>query len=298
MKPTFIIVGAARSGTTSLYHYLGQHPNVGMSFIKETHFFDYLAAQSLGLQVRRTMLRPPRTLAEYELLFPQQAGLVALGEATPMYMFVPGVPAQIKAYLPDARLIFVLRNPIHRAYSAYLKNVRDGIEGRTFENAVEDELSNQSAVFESRNYYVRMGHYHSHLLSFFQYFEPAQVSIYFYDDLVNSPKTFMCNLFSSIGVDPGFVPDTSVKFNHAGIPAMKASFPVYRWKPLILRLRGRFPSSFNMALYQLQAKLQTKFLKSPSMSARMREFLRNHYDGEILNLQELTKRDLSSWLRI
>ena len=126
--PNFLILGAQKAGTTSLFDYLGQHPEVYPSPIKETHFFDHGG-------VRQTYAGPVRipgpkikSLEEYEGLFDGVRDEKAVGEATPTYLYLPGVAERIRHHVPEARLIAILRDPVERAYSGYQHAVRNGRE--------------------------------------------------------------------------------------------------------------------------------------------------------------------------
>jgi len=298
MMPTFIIIGAPRSGTTSIYHYLRQHPQIVMSFIKETHFFAYLASRSLPMEVHPDVPWWAKTSDEYQALFHPKENALAIGESTPKYIYVPGVPAQIKAYLPDVRLICILRNPVQRAYSEYLKNIREGIERRSFEEAIGDELQNKSDVVESKNYYVRAGFYFRNLSRFLECFDRSQLTIYFYDDLLKSRLGFMQSMFRDLGVDPGFVPDTSVRFNHGGVPPIRRNFKMNFRKLLFLRIRSLLPAPINMLFYKFQMAMQDVVLQVPELPPATGLLLREIYTEDVHNLEGLTHKDLSAWAEI
>jgi hypothetical protein len=126
MLPTFLIIGTMKGGTTSLYNYLRGHPQVFMSATKELHYF--VAEKNLS-----------RGTAWYERNFSDAEGAVAVGEASPDYTKFPtyqGVPERIAATVPGAKLIYVLRNPVHRIRSHYLHDVARGRERRSISQAV------------------------------------------------------------------------------------------------------------------------------------------------------------------
>ncbi|HXK24519.1 MAG TPA: sulfotransferase domain-containing protein [Myxococcota bacterium] len=133
LLPDFLILGAAKSGTTSLYRYLVQHPRIRRARRKEIRFFDrehargphwYRAHFPLALRGRWEMLRH---------------GEFATGEASPSYLFYPHAAARVHALVPHAKLIAILRNPIDRAWSQYRHKVRRGIEPLSFEDAIAEE---------------------------------------------------------------------------------------------------------------------------------------------------------------
>ena len=119
--PDFLIIGAQRSGTSTLYQHLARHPHVAPAFRKEVHFFDRNFDKGLDW---------------YRAQFPVRDEFVT-GEASPSYLFSPEVPARVEATLPEVKLIAILRNPIDRAYSAYQRWVRQGRETRSFAEAMD-----------------------------------------------------------------------------------------------------------------------------------------------------------------
>ena len=134
LLPDFIIIGAQRCGTTSLYAYLCSHPAVVPAAKKEIHFFD--GACKDNPQVYRSYF-PTRLYKSYRQLVRRQTTVT--GEASPYYLFHPLAPYNASRMLPRVKLIVLLRNPIERAYSHYWHEVRTGYESLSFEQAIECE---------------------------------------------------------------------------------------------------------------------------------------------------------------
>ncbi len=123
-----MIIGAAKAGTTSLYEYLGRHPDVVPASVKEPHYFD---------------VHPDRSVSWYQAYFPLRVrlgGRRITGEASPYYLFHPDCPARAHTLVPDAKLIVLLREPVARAFSHYRDYVRNGEERRPFDEVVAEEL--------------------------------------------------------------------------------------------------------------------------------------------------------------
>src|SRR5206468_5150499 len=133
MLPNFIVIGAAKAGTTALYWYLAEHPAVFMSRVKETNYFAFgLDGEGRLLYGDPEVHRfPVRSLSEYEHLFANAADAAAVGEASPIYLECPQAAARIRTLLPGARIICSLRHPVDRAYSNYLMALRH--QGRRFD---------------------------------------------------------------------------------------------------------------------------------------------------------------------
>ena len=125
--PNFIIIGSPKSGTTSLFNYLIQHPDIVGITRKEPHFFNISYSKNLNW---------------YKMYFPTKSQLISnkiTGEATPSYFIDPFVPKRIFSVLPDIKLILLLRNPIDRSFSHYKHSFKDGFENLSFENAIAAE---------------------------------------------------------------------------------------------------------------------------------------------------------------
>ncbi len=142
--PNFLIIGAAKAGTTALYSYLKQHPQIYMSPEKEPHFFAFEGEQpnfggTAGKQewLNRTVITDIET---YRKQFQKVSREIAIGEASALYLYIPKAVERINHYIPDVKLITILRNPIERAYSAFLFQIRDELEPITdFAQALEEE---------------------------------------------------------------------------------------------------------------------------------------------------------------
>lgn len=150
--PDFIIIGAQKCGTTSLYNYLIRHPAVVPAFNKEVHFFD------LNFQKGIAWYRAHFPTSVYRSYANRLLGQDRItGESSPYYIFHPLAPQRISRAIPHVRLIALLRNPVDRAYSHYQKAARNGLEPLSFEDAIEREekrLRRETGrMLEEENYY-------------------------------------------------------------------------------------------------------------------------------------------------
>ncbi|MFC1922354.1 sulfotransferase domain-containing protein [Chloroflexota bacterium] len=224
--PDFIIIGTQRGGTTSLYNYLIEHPNVIPPFIKETHFFDNHFDK--GANWYRAFF-PLSAYTSY-LQRAHQSEFVT-GEATPYYLFYPHAPKRIKATCPWVKLIIVLRNPIDRAYSHYHHEVRLGVENLTFEEALErerQELPSETEristdegyqSFSHQNYsYLSRGIYINQLEFWNNYFPKEQFLVLRSEDLFSNPRTTLERTTEFLGMKNL----ESIKFDvHNALPYQK-----------------------------------------------------------------------------
>ena len=295
--PNFLVIGAAKSGTTALYHFLRQHPQVYMSPEKEPRFFicegrppDYRGPYEDGLINKMTIWKRE----DYEALFAGARDQLARGEATPSYLWFPGAPERIQALLPRARLVAILRQPADRAFSHYMMHRRDGREPLSFEDALRAEPERLAAHWYWGRY-RQAGYYHRHLSRYYDRFAREQIRVYLYDDLVRDPAALLRDLFGFLGVDEGVTVNTGVRYNLSGIiasPLLRAIWagtnrPRAFIRPLVpRRLRQRVAGFFT-----------TRKMIRLAMREETRAELMADYREDILKLQDLIGRDLSNWLR-
>jgi hypothetical protein len=172
--PSFIIVGAAKAGTTAIYHYLRQHPQVYLTPLKETNYLA-LAGQKLEFcgpgdddYVNRLSVTDEDA---YRAQFADVRDEIAVGEASPLYLYAPHAAERIRNVVPDAKIIIILRNPIDRAYSAFLHLVRDNREcHRDFALALSKERERIEAGWEHIWHYIAMGRYLEQVQRYFDAF--------------------------------------------------------------------------------------------------------------------------------
>jgi hypothetical protein len=304
--PNFFIVGAQKAGTTSLYHYFNQHPQVYMSPIKEPFFFDH-KIDSNGKIVQQEFKghrQAPRfaNLKEYRALFRGAKGETAIGEATPLYIYAPGTPERIKRYVPEARSIALLRNPADRAYSAFLYAVRIGVEPLTdFTQALHEEEERIRNGWHYVFHYRSRGLYYAQLKRYFDVLGRERVGVWLYEDLRDNPVSVARSVFRFLGVDGAFTSNTSSKHNPAGVPESEAARAILRTTDTTVgALRKVFPPTSRIFPFVLKARqaVQSRVLvEPPPIDPEIRKWLIEDYREDILKLQDLIGRDLSVWLR-
>ncbi len=291
--PNFLIIGAMKSGTTALYYYLEQHPQIYMSPVKEPNFFCSVGQEGSDSG-------SVTGIEAYQSLFKDVSDEKAVGEASHCYLYEPQATARIQQHLPDAKFIAILRNPVDRAYSHFLHMVRNGTEPLTdFAHALrkEETGASQDRSFQDHDYIGR-GRYYEQLKRYFDAFDRQQIKIYLYEELSNAPIDTLRDNFRFLGVDDSFVPDVSLRRNVSGFPkyetldklltrpsSIKDALKVY----LPVRLRWRLSEAFDA--------LKTRNLvEPPALQPEVRGQLVGAYREDILQLQDLIQRDLSSWL--
>lgn len=294
--PNFVIFGAQKAGTTSIYNYLKQHPQIYMSPVKETNFFLMNWEEE---QFRETFednrRKKIRTLDDYTQLFADVSNEVAIGEVSPNYLLSHETSAlQILKYIPKAKLIAVLRNPVDRAYSDYLMNVREGRAKRS--------LSEQIKNASQKSHVILKGFYYKGLRTFYDHFDSRQIKIFLYDDLRENPINFMQKMYQFLEVDSSFVPDINKIFQKAQVPKSEAVNKLL-YRPNLLRssiatiLRLMLPLETRQKLRKRLIDLNMSNKAPQPLSPEDRQQLLNLYQSDILKLQDLIQRDLSKWLQ-
>src|SRR5215207_2894411 len=223
--PNFLIIGAMKAGTTALYRYLCQHPQIYMSPVKETNFF---AFEGETLDFRAPIdqeginRRSITDLQTYRGLFDGAVNEKARGEVSHWYMYRPKACERIRHHIPDVKLIAVLRNPVDRAYSDFMHFVRGGLEPITdFSRALEEEEIRIRDNWAMGHYGSRV-FYYAQLKRYFDTFDEEQIQVYLYDDLKADPINLLQDVFRFLGTDETFKPDISLKPNVSGVPKNKA----------------------------------------------------------------------------
>jgi hypothetical protein len=294
--PNFLIIGAAKSGTTSLHEYLGQHPQIYMSPLKETNFFSFdgerpnFGGPDADVFNRDCVYR----MEDYTRLFEGRTDEIAVGESSPRYLGAEGAASRIKRCIPDAKLIAILRNPADRAFSAFSMRKRDGWEPcATLDEAIADEPRRIEERWGS-GIYLRHGFYSKLLQPYFEHFGRDQIRGYLYDDLVTAPDLLFEDLFGFLGVDRRFRPTTTQKLNVSGViknPVMRMIWT--RTHPLQKTIRPLLPKAARQVVSRFFTDLEKVRLPFPP---EQRERLMAHYRDDIRQLEGLIGRDLSAWL--
>jgi hypothetical protein len=236
-------------------------------------------------------------LEAYQALFSGVVNERAIGEASPWYLLEEQVPERIQRYIPHAKLIAILRNPVEQAYSLFQQYIRDDREPQTdFLQAIRVTEQRTRENWHPFWRYKHLGRYYTQLRRYYECFDKEQIRVYLYDDLQADNLRLCQDIFRFLEVDDTFIPNTSVRHNVSGIPQSKVLYRL-RLRPIpFRRVIGRI-LSLRTKRY-LFAKWQHLTLqKLPPMPAEAMEELQQNYREEILQLQELIHRDLSHWLK-
>jgi hypothetical protein len=295
--PNFLIIGAPKAGTTAIYDCLSQHPQVFTSEFKEPGFFAYEGGRLSFAgphHVRRSERYDVRDIERYRQLFRNVGNRPRAGEASTIYMYAPHAAERIRHYVPNAKLIAVLRDPVDRAYSAYRHLVRDGRETLSFEEGLAAEPGRTAANWRPGYYYKQLGFYYAQLRRYFELFSREQIAVYTYDEFKAGPRALLKAMFAFLEVDPDFQPDMSVRLNVSGVPRSR----------LLHRILGRPNRAKDLAKRLLPARTARLYaallsrnieVSGPKMAPETERALREEYREDIVQLESLVGRDLSAW---
>ena len=295
IMPTFLIIGAGKSGTTSVYHYLRQHPDVYMPRIKEPLFFAFEGERVnfMGPGDAEINSRAVTTPDRYHGLFADGAGRKALGEASVAYLYYPKAAERVRRHVPEAKLVLLLRCPADRAYANFLHALRLGREPiANFADALEAEPERISARWSHFYHYRSKDWYYRQLSAWLQLFPREQILFNLYEYLEDDPLGMMRRIFGFIGVDPDYPINTDRKFNVSGQPVgIRFRNFLRRGTPLVKRV---FPDRLRASLSNM---ILTCSVTQGYMPADVRRALMDDYKPDIDRLANLIGRDLSGWYR-
>lgn len=293
--PDFLIIGAFKSGTTSLTHYLGQHPRIFLPWLQEPAFFSSPrydpepGGPAEPVKPPESVYGRPRTesRAQYTALFERAPEDALCGECSPQYMTFPDSVGRIAEMLPHVKLIALLREPASRAYSDYSSFVRDGLEKASFADVVA-----RTPSIRPPGHFVETGRYGKQLAPYFQVFPREQIKVITTEELRSDAERTMRDLFAWLGLDPDVQIDPSQQRNISGVPSSQALALAYqarrRLQPL---LKPWLPRALVDAA---DARMAGGLRRVPADQEVMAE-LRAFYADDVDLLARLTGKDLSTW---
>lgn len=230
--PDFFIIGAMRCSTTSLYRYLDKHPEIGLSRDKETDFFISKREFSRG----------------FDWYVRQFQGVAAsarvLGEASPNYSKCnefPGVAERISRHVPDARLIYIVRDPVERFVSQYLHQVNSG------QITVSPEKILESTVGQ---HYLDSSRYYQQVMEYLRFFPRDRILVLCFDDLRRHPQDLMRQVFTFLDVDPAVPVDGLGRVHNSGrdLQRLPSWYFAARRSPFLRGAKRALPAGLQQAL--------------------------------------------------
>jgi len=295
-KPDVFIVGGPKCGTTSLYTYLKQHPDIFMSEIKEPQYF---AADTLQHQ------RRIRTLPEYMDCFAAAQREERIGEASTAYLGSSSAARELKKFNPNARIIVMLRNPIDVMYSLHSERLFSNIEHiGDFERAINStETRTWRAGPFKKQPVIRMGyrevtHFSEQLQRYFEIFGRESVHVVIYDDLKMQCEVVYERVLNFLNVRRHYQPSIELNANKWARSQYLQAFLDHPPRWIQSSMRSLVPRKIRTSVVRFFYNANVVTEPRPLMEESLRKRLQKDYGQEVTQLSEILKRDLTSWCRV
>lgn len=289
-KIDFIIIGAQKSGTTTLYDWIKQNPAVFLPEMKEMPYF-----------VKEDCFERGETYLEMH--YSQAEKQLAWGAAHANNMFFPYVAQRIYDYSPQMKIIAVLRNPIDRAYSAYWYMKRQTWENApSFEKALQRESEEKNSSFDELSdlTYLSHGHYYNQLLDYYKYFGTNNILILLTEQIKNNPAETLNNVWKFLNLE-NYNVNFSEKSNEAAMPRIgwlhRLVFTHSSWYKTLLRflIPLKLRTALNQRIYPFLERINLRKIKYPPMEETTRLRLTKHFQPHNEKLSGLIGIDLRHW---
>lgn len=286
MLPDFFIIGAAKAGTTALHEYLDQHPEIGMSAVKEPNYFAPVDTAPPGQRYSNVI----SDRREYEALFVRDVAV--RGESSPAYSQWPrrpGVPERIRAEVPAARFIYLVRDPIERIAASYVQRATLAPQPPLAE-ALGD-------LSDPANPYVCPSRYMTQVERYLEVFPAERLLVIDQDELRSDRRAVMRRVFEFLGVDPGFwSPALEREHNRtAGKRAYSAAYGRLVHSLIARRLSGSLPPRARAAVRDVAGRALRRPLPEVELAPALRERLAEMLGPEVDGLRRFTGQRFEGW---
>jgi len=286
-KVDFFIVGAAKAGTTSLYHYLNEHSDIEMSSQKEPDFFSDTSLHTQMLYYGKNRID---TIEKYHALFQQEN--VLRGDASVSYLFYEDVPKKIIKYNPNAKIVIMLRNPIDRAFSHYLMDYRLGLVSEKFETIIQKKSKHKYANLFYQQY-IQVSEYTRQIKNYLNIFSKENICIIDYEDFKKNTSDVVNRVYIFLGVDNSFQPCLRNKYNTYSMPKNLIIRYIYSFVFLRKIIATILPKNLVAIIRQLLFRNKNK----PQLSSETKKILKQHFENDVQELSVLLNKNFKKWIR-
>ncbi|MFT5596509.1 MAG: hypothetical protein ACI956_001648 [Nonlabens sp.] len=309
--PNFFVIGVVKGGTTSLYHYLDQHPEIYLPPIKETNHFaakdiieeNFLDGYAQDVRINldayiKSGMKQQVHIAHvdspdhYNALFSKVKNEKAIGEISNSYMICPSSASEIHTFNPSAKILVVLRNPIRRAWSQYLMNLRESKSSAPdfIEELQKDHRANPKG-WGVNHQYLELGMYAKQLKSYIDLFGKDRVLPIFYEQYRDNPNDVLRRISEFLEVDPNYTFDFSSESNKASMPRSKVLNKLLVSSGLVKAVKDLTPKKLRSGF----AKILYSDRNMPSIMPAEVDWLRAYYAQEVKDLSELIEQDAGEY---
>lgn len=296
MKPNLFIVGAPKSGTSSMEYYLKQHPDIYFSPRKETHFFsrDYKAPLYITNQ------------NEYKILFETANNYKIIGESSVYYLYSKSAPDLIKKYNPNSKIIIMLRNPIEMTHSLHSQLIYSGVENISdFEKALnEEENRKKHHINMTKNkfsfnhmFYSDIANYLPNVKRYYSVFGEENVHTIIFDKLKSDVKKVYKEALDFLNITNNYVPNYKiVNPNQVTRSHLLRKIILYPGSKTSKTIKTIIPSSkLRILIKSFLSKINTENKSRLPIKDKFRCELETKFLSNLDNLSDLIKQDLSCW---
>lgn len=302
IKVNTFFIGAAKSGTTSIYKSFEDSNAFALPFEKEPNYFNTgssnVPGKGPGDSLATVVIREENAYHK-NILYPKDRPFSLAMDFSVAYLYDDKAPANIHKYNSTAKFVAILRNPVDRAWSHYMHLMRDCRETLSFEDALEEEISRIRGNFEFSWHYFKMGLYSEQLERFLDTFKRDQIKIVLFEDLLNNSNETFIDLLQFIGApNPEQMKLSNEKFNATGATRSKLlAYIINRPSKLRLVARNILPRKLGSSAMNWIRKNNLSKNKV-HMNLDTRQMLIQKYASEFSSLSKLIGRDLDHWKKL
>jgi len=293
--PSFYIVGAMKSGTSSLYSYLRRHPEVFLPAMKEPHYF---LSHLGGPNADGCMPTDENCIGDqprYRNLYRNASSVAAVGDASTSYLCDENAARNIHAVRPDAQIIVMLRDPVERAHSHYQMDLQTGKEERPLLQALKSDYSSRRKGWGITHLYVDAGLYAGQIERYVEVFGRERILVVLFEELKNDPRSTLLKVTRHLGVDP--LCFDSAEHSHAYNAYRRPKYPALQRLVVKSKVSRFIPQSLRRSLRYSRLLFD---IRKPSMDSESRRYLQDIFAPDIFRLEELLGRKLpelrKSWV--
>jgi hypothetical protein len=234
---------------------------------------------------------------QYAQLFANVRGKKAIGEASAFYLCFPKVAERIAQAVPEAKIIMILREPVARAYSAYMLLLRDGRETLGFAAGLNREEERKQHGFEPMWWYKELSLYYSQVKGYLEVFGADRVKVLLYDELFGNPGQALREVFAFLEVREDVAIDTSVRYNLSGVPKSRRLYTplnnfIFNPGPFAKHIKSLVPLHLRQAW---ASKIIGMLTRPVSMDPQIQAELKAYFAEDVDRLEDLLQRDLLCW---
>lgn len=294
------IVGAAKSGTTSLYNYLAQHPEVFFPNVKEPNYYSDAEAHNpsayfkpkKGKFYHNKIIKDPKI---YFSIYDEVKEEKIIADSSPSYLWDKQAAKRIQADFPGAKIIILLRNPVERAFSQFLMDLKDGNQTEeNFKQALLNDSKIQPKTWGVAHLYKEIGLYHDQVKRYLDIFGREQVKIIIYEEFVKDTGKHLSDICTFLNINTTCI--DSIDYNKVYNSYV---VPKGRMSKFILKYKNKFGLSKLLVPKFLREYLNNKILfkeeKKPALKLQDKLYLNKIFSSDIIKLENLLQKDLNVW---